>query len=174
MRRRLTTFLWNCGLRGKIYTEVKRLGILLADLAAAVVGFLEPVARHLEVLEPDVEDRLAQLALEQCGLLDDDVVDFLLGRDDGLSRRVDGEAGVDGGRGGAADLPRVEAKAAVPERAEHPPPGRGRPPLEQRGALETHPMVADAADVPHGGGGVGEPRRRCSYEYDGHIFATLS
>lgn len=155
-----------------LYTEVKRLGILLTDLAAAVVGFLEAVARHhVHVLGPDVEDRRrAQLAFEQCGLLDDDVVDLLLGRDDGrLSRRVDGEAGVDGagGRGGAAWA--VEAKAAVPERAEHPAPGRGRRLLLEQGQRGETPMVADG-----GGGGVGEPRRRCSYEYDGHICVILN
>jgi hypothetical protein len=142
-----------------IHTEVKSLGILLADLAAAGVGLLEAVARHVQLLGPDVKEGRAQLALEQCRLLEHDVVDLLLGRDDGLSRRVDGQAGVHGG--GPANLPRLEAKARVPERAEHPAACR-HPPLEQGGALEA-PMVVDVPD------GVGEPGRRCSYEDDGHM-----
>ncbi|WVZ78388.1 hypothetical protein U9M48_026102 [Paspalum notatum var. saurae] len=125
------------------------------------------------VLGPDVvkdcrRRRLrAQLALEQCCLPEDDVVDLLLGGDDGgLPRRVDGQAGIDGGgpSSSSSGLPRstsrVEAaEAGVPEGAEHPPARRRRP------------LQRVAGDVP---GGVGDespgPGRGCSDEHDGHMF----
>uniref|UniRef100_A0A0A9CUH4 Y1 n=1 Tax=Arundo donax TaxID=35708 RepID=A0A0A9CUH4_ARUDO len=99
-------------------SEVKRLGILLADLAAPVVGLLEPVARHLQLLGPDVKNRrrlCAQLAFQQCCLLQHHVVHLLFGRDDGLSRRVHGQAGVH--RGAPASLPRLDTKASILEGA---------------------------------------------------------
>lgn len=125
-----------------------------------MVGLPEAVARHLHVpgSPADVErDGRAQLALEQCGLLDDDVVDLLLGGDDGLSRRVDGQAGVHGGgRPANLPLPRAGADAGVAERAEHP----AAAPVEQGWTLEGAPAPVV--------GGVGEPGRRCSHEDDGH------
>lgn len=148
-------------MKGDMRTEVEGLGVLLADFAAAIVGLPEAVAGHVEVPGPDADEGLlrAQLALEQCRLLEHDVVDLLLRRDDGLPRRVHGQAGVDGG--GPANLRRVEAEARVPEH-----PAVRRPPLvvEVQGGAELEapmPMV--------GGGLVGEAGRRRSYEDDGHI-----
>lgn len=139
-----------------LHTKVKGLGILLADLSAAMIGLLEAVSWQVQVLGNDGNGvwLWAQVAFEQCCLLEDDVVHLLLRGDDGLSSRGDGEAGVHRRGPGNLARGRVDAKAGVLERAEDPPPLLLLVVVGQVGGAD----MLDGSSVP--GEGVGEARKR--------------